>query len=177
MSALLYTEPLLGAGAELSACKLHRYLLWRTWSPNKPPATFVMLNPSTAQASTDDHTVRKCIGFAQRWGFGGIRVVNLYSLRSTDWHMLIARPDRTGPANGQWLESAFELAAAQGQAVVVAWGAHRVPEKAARVAEVRSIARRHGVELLALGTTFDGDPCHPLMLSYSTPLEPWSRAA
>jgi hypothetical protein len=72
------------SGAELSACRTYRYRLWRQWDADLAPVVWVMLNPSTADESADDPTIRKCIGFAQRWGYGGIEVVNLYAYRSPD---------------------------------------------------------------------------------------------
>ncbi len=45
---------------------------------------WVMLNPSTADHVHDDPTIRRCMGFARAWGYGGIAVVNLYAWRATD---------------------------------------------------------------------------------------------
>ena len=81
----------LKTGAELSQCKNYRYALWRRWS-EAPAVLFVMLNPSTADESQDDATIRRCIAFAQQWGHGGIIVANLFALRSPyprqplSWH-------------------------------------------------------------------------------------------
>lgn len=70
-------------GAELSPCGTYRYTLTRQFRPNAPaPMVFVMLNPSTADASQDDPTIRRCLGFADREGYGAILVVNLYALRA-----------------------------------------------------------------------------------------------
>jgi hypothetical protein len=69
--------------ATISDCGRYRYTLGRTWS-DEPPVLFVMLNPSTADADVDDNTISKCIGFAKRWGHGGITVVNLYAWRATN---------------------------------------------------------------------------------------------
>lgn len=44
---------------------------------------FIMLTPSTADADTDDPTIRRCIGFAKSSGFGGLYVGNLFAYRST----------------------------------------------------------------------------------------------
>lgn len=69
--------------AGLSPCGLYRFWLTRCWAPAKPCALFIMLNPSTADHEQDDATIRKCIGFARRWGMGSIRVANLFAYRAT----------------------------------------------------------------------------------------------
>ncbi len=60
-----------------------RYFLSRIWS-NKPMSTWIMLNPSIADDSIDDNTIKKCINFSKNWGHGGLNVVNLCSDISTD---------------------------------------------------------------------------------------------
>lgn len=70
-------------GAVISQDQLYRYLLWRRWGTG-PVVTWLMCNPSTADATVDDATIRKCTGFAKRWGFDGIHVINLFALRSRD---------------------------------------------------------------------------------------------
>lgn len=58
-------------GAMFSKCRKYRYVLWRIWDDDKPRVMFIGLNPSIAGAIIDDPTIRKVIGFAKRWGFGG----------------------------------------------------------------------------------------------------------
>ena len=60
------------AGAQLSQCRRFRYRLWRVWDGALPSVLFIMLNPSIADECDDDPTIRRCIGFAKAWGFGGI---------------------------------------------------------------------------------------------------------
>lgn len=69
--------------ATISDCGKYRYRLSRIWEPGRPVATFVMLNPSTADATNDDATIRKCMGFARRWNLGGIHVGNLFAYRAS----------------------------------------------------------------------------------------------
>ncbi|MCU0550707.1 MAG: DUF1643 domain-containing protein [Leptolyngbya sp. Prado105] len=64
------------SGALFDSTQQYRYRLWRSWSSD-PTIGFVMLNPNQADAVSDDPTIRRCIGFAKNWGFGGIEVVNL----------------------------------------------------------------------------------------------------
>ena len=54
--------------AVISACGKYRYVLTRQVRPGPKIATFIMLNPSTADATQDDPTIRRCIGFARQWG-------------------------------------------------------------------------------------------------------------
>jgi hypothetical protein len=131
-----------------------------------------MLNPSTADAHADDPTIRKCMGFARRWGMSGIWVVNLFALRSTDPAGLLDAPDPIGPENNDWVRAAIEY-----DRPVFAWGATggaRVAKLvASRTVRILEIAREaEGAdEPMCLGRTKNGHPRHPLMLAYSTPLD------
>src|SRR5579859_5937119 len=98
------------AGATFSACRTYRYRLWRSWEPRGSRCVFVGLNPSTADESTDDATIRKCVGFAKRWGFGAIEVVNLFAyagVRSTDPRSLLGVSDPVGPDNDGTMDAAL----------------------------------------------------------------------
>lgn len=101
------TEQVRRATADFSPDLSYRYRLTRTWDQclvcNRPPAVFVMLNPSTADASLDDPTIRRCVGFAKAWGCPGLTVVNLYALRSADPKALWSHPDPVGPDNNRWI--------------------------------------------------------------------------
>jgi hypothetical protein len=155
-------------GAKLSVDGLYRYRLWRRWA-NGRTCVFVGINPSTADATNDDPTIRKCIGFAERWGFGAIEMVNLFAFRSTDQRLLEDLKDPEGPENADTLRQVFDGA----HRIVWAWGR-------GKTAKVRELIRaRVGVsgrwlavpkvcEIGALGYTEDGYPRHPLMLPYST---------
>lgn len=82
----------------------YRFELQRDWlGGNLPPAVFVMLNPSTADDQVDDPTIRKCVGFATRWGHTGIRVANLYGWRATDPRDLWSAADPVGQMADWWL--------------------------------------------------------------------------
>jgi hypothetical protein len=125
-----------------------------------------MLNPSTADATEDDPTIRKCIGFSQRLGFGGFDVVNLFALRSRHPRALQLAADPIGPENDAQLRQAGGLS---NQPILVAWGAHGAYYPI-RVDAVMGLLHR-AVRCLAL--TKDGQPGHPLMLSYKCQPQPW----
>lgn len=46
----------------------YRYSLMRRLATGRGTVLFVGLNPSTATATEDDHTVTRCVRFAQAWG-------------------------------------------------------------------------------------------------------------
>lgn len=131
----------------------HRYSLTRTWDPSAKHLVFILLNPSTADAMQDDPTIRRCIGFANRWGFGGIVVVNLYAYRATKPRDMLAAADPVGPENDRIIAEIVE-----GKTVVAAWG---TLAKHQRVAEVLALLPA-ATQLLALEITKYGHPRHPL---------------
>lgn len=143
------------------ACE-HRYHLWRAWKTGARSVTWVMLNPSTADARRDDPTIRKCIGFAQRWGFGSIDVINLYSFRTPSPAAL-----RTaGYPNGPHADSTIHRVLLEyTELVVYAWGTKAQPE---RVAEVDAMVRAAGHLPWVLRRTKDAHPEHPLYIPYAT---------
>ena len=60
-----------GNGAVFSPDRIYRYVLYRVWDEAKPRVMFIGLNPSTADESVDDPTIRRCKRFAADWGYGG----------------------------------------------------------------------------------------------------------
>lgn len=171
MTLALFEPPV--ATARLSPCGTYRYHLTRTWAAAEPVAAFVMLNPSTADAREDDPTIRKCVGFAKRWGCGSIEVVNVFALRSTDpagiGRAILAGVDPVGPQN----DAAIDGAMLRADLLVLAWGANDVGDRGRAVFER---ARDMGRAALCIGTTKDGSPRHPLMVAYATPLTAWRAA-
>lgn len=68
-------------GADFSPCGAYRYTLHRTWNEALPPVAFLMLNPSTADATANDPTVERCERRAREWGWGGLAGIELAALR------------------------------------------------------------------------------------------------
>ena len=68
--------------AVISKCEKYRYKLTRTWDEDKKKVLFIMLNPSTANHIENDLTTIRCINFAEKWGYGGIMIGNIYPFRA-----------------------------------------------------------------------------------------------
>ena len=156
--------------AVLSTDRTRRYLLTRRWDGG-PLMAWLMLNPSTADARTDDATITRCVRRARDMGtFGGIAVVNLFSLRAADPRELRACPDPVGPANDSFIIRTCQTAVL----VVVAWGAHGA--YLGRGAEVTSLLARSAIRPACLGVTGNGQPRHPGRMAYAAPLVPFTSA-
>lgn len=144
----------------------YRYQLTREWDGDLPVVNFIGLNPSTADALKDDPTIRRCLGFAKRWGFGKLIMTNLFAYRATDPVDLCFREiDPIGPENDQWVE----LSAHDSQLVVAAWGAvENYIRSNYRFALQRGVAVCERLTLdqdvMCLGRTRSGQPRHPLYL-------------
>lgn len=156
--------------ATISEDGLYRYSLTREFPHllGCGTCTFVMLNPSRADADQDDPTIRRCIGFAQRLGYNRLHVVNLYAYRATDPFQLWEVDDPVGPLN----DNVLRLAIWDTDLLIAAWGAHA---KSDRVAEVRRMAMGGNgrYPFLCLGKTKDGAPRHPLYLPADAELQAW----
>lgn len=175
-------------GAVVSPCGGYRYYLWRTLSSGEAPrrVAFVMLNPSTADALTDDPTIRKCRGFTERWGFDRFDVVNLFAYRATKPITLetawLNGQNIAGPENERWLARTIGAASL----VVFSWGAslpnvgpmhHRIRAlldmAGPTTNRVDSRPGHAGKPVMCLGRTKDGHPRHPSRVAYQTALVPF----
>ena len=158
----------------------YRYTLWREWSlPSGMPyllplkrqdeyVQFIGLNPSTADETNDDPTIRRCIDFAKRWGFGAMCMTNAFALRATDPKVMLSHPqpnDIVGKTtlhltNDVWLKTVSEGAGL----IVAAWGTHG--KHLNRDKEIISLIQK----LHCFGKNRDGTPKHPLYMSAITGL-------
>lgn len=115
---------------------------------------FVGLNPSTADETQDDPTIRRCVAYAKAWGFDGLLMGNLFAFRATDPEAMLKCADPVGEDTDSWLR----IMAKEAGIVIAAWGAlggHR-----GRDQDVRSLMS----ELHYLKLTANGQPGHPLYL-------------
>lgn len=152
--------------ATISECGLYRYRLTREWDPFGKSVNFIMLNPSTADANQDDPTIRRCIGFAQKWNYGKIVVTNLFALRATDPKEL--RNDSIDPV-GSENNSHIEREATSADLIVAAWGNHGgFKDRHSSVYTILS-----AFDIRCLGITKTGHPKHPLYVPGDTELLTW----
>jgi hypothetical protein len=156
----------------VSECRLsddgfRRYYLDRFVASEGGSVCWVMLNPSTADATEDDATIRKVMGFTKRWGYALARVVNLFSVRGRDPRAILFAADPVGRENDWHVRDTIESSSL----TVAAWGAHGddYPE---RVVEVSRFFGTKGA--VCLGVTKSGQPLHPLMVPYGAQRRGWS---
>jgi hypothetical protein len=95
----------------------YRYALLRRWS-EAPPDVWVMANPSTATAQSDDPTIARVVDYSDRWGAGGVVVVNLFAYRSTDPSVLDVVDDPVGPYCDRVIDAVIPI----GGRTLLAWG-------------------------------------------------------
>lgn len=158
--------------AEISKCGRYRYGLLRVWDKTLPRMVWIMLNPSTADADTDDATIRVVMERARRTGYGGVVVLNLFAYRATDPKALKSETYSTGPRNDEALLLMIErYKAGTFSIVMAAWGNHGTHR--GRDKSVLNLLREHNVPVYAIKLTKAGNPCHPLYQSYDTEPFPW----
>ncbi len=147
-------------GATFSSCRTYRYILWRWWNRDLPPTVFIGLNPSTADETEDDPTIRRCRGFARNWGSGGLIMLNLFALRATNPAELKKHPEPVGPGNDCTI---LETVRQYPTDVMLAWGNHGVLYDRDR--EVYGLLNSIAcIDTKVFGMTNSGQPKHPLYL-------------
>ena len=156
-----------------SPCRKYRYTLWRefpvmNWltgeAMNADRYLMVIgLNPSTADETQDDPTIRRCVGFAERWGFGALCMTNLFAWRDTLPENMKKAERPVGDANDLWLK---ECASGAGM-ILAAWGKHGSHMRRA------SVVGAMIPDLHALKTNKDSSPMHPLYVAAATVPQPY----
>jgi hypothetical protein len=151
------------ATATISSCGLYRYDLWRRWN-NTPYCMFIGLNPSTADAQQDDPTIRRCIAFTKKWGYGSLCMVNLFAFRATNPKDMMMAKDPVGPDNDRCLKVLSRGAGI----VIAAWGKNG--SHMGRAKQVSMVIPF----LYCLHKNNDGSPSHPLYLPADSEPFPFS---
>ena len=141
-----------GNNAIFSKCKKHRLSLWRIWNSEKPYVLFVGLNPSVADKKNNDPTITRFVNFAKFWGYGGILVGNIFSLKTTDPKKLILNQNPLHKFNDCWLK----YMASKSNKIIGAWGNYGTYLK--RYKYIKFILPN----INCIGITNLGQPKHPL---------------
>lgn len=153
--------------AVYSDCGFYRYSLTRVWDPARRRVVFVMLNPSVADERKNDPTVGRCETRARAWGYGALRVVNIFAWRATDPRDLRRADLPEGPGNDAALLASVDWA----DLIVAAWGVHGAHR--GRGALAANVLAKCGKPVHHLGLTKQGHPRHPLYLPFEQLPEPW----
>lgn len=156
MTTISTADLSLASGARFSGCRHYRPVLWRSWAPERGAVVFIGLNPSTADAASDDPTIRRCRRFSADWGYGAMLMVNLFDARAT--HPVDLKRKRAPVSRMN--DSAVLAACASAGLVVAAWGGHG--RHRARSDAMRDVLKVAGVRPVCFGIGASGEPLHPL---------------
>lgn len=147
----------------------YRYTLWRDLENDLLGSgimLFVGLNPSTADASADDPTIRRLKSFAIGFGFARLAVGNLFAYRTSNPAEMLQARDPIGPDNDRHLRELIGMS----NVVLCGWGTdgkHRGRDR-----EVMSMI---GDKAHCLAVNLDGSPTHPLYLRSDSILKPYVK--
>lgn len=155
MSLFTFTDD--SRGAVLASGEKYRYQLWRIWDNKLPKVMFIMLNPSTGDATKDDPTIRRCIGFAKSWGYGGFYVGNLFAFRSKNPIDLLHVFSPVGKENNFHLKSMSDKC----ELIVCAWGNSYIMKKINYDGNPLDKIKK---PFHCIDQAKDGTPKHPLYL-------------
>lgn len=170
MSTIVTNSP--GGSATFDRTRRYRYTLSRFWMKDREHShrvIFIMLNPSQANATDNDPTIRACSQFAQAWGYPQLEVVNLFAYRTPHPSALAQAEDPIGPDNDRYLLAA----AAAADKIILAWG--NWGSFLNRDQAVVTLLTPHSHKLYCLIHNRSGQPRHPLYVSRMTVPQRWHR--
>lgn len=158
------------SNAAISEGGSFRWWLTRDWDlAGGYRVAWLMLNPSTADANTDDPTIRRCMHFSHAWGYGGMVVLNLFPYRSSSprecaqWANAWLKVDRSTAwdVRDTLMQNAsyIEKVAAAAKLHMVAWGSNPIDES-----WMESVLEDYNADgsRFCLGTAANGMPLHPM---------------
>lgn len=165
--------------AIFSPCGRWRYRLDREFLIPGPTIGFMLHNPSTAGALTEDRTSSRGVSFSKGWGAGRLIYMNPWAGIATKPADLWRMDDPVGPDNDHHITAALDEIRATGGFIVAAWGSVSPPAHAGeparrRLADVVAMLRDH--DLRALAVNKDGSPKHPLYVRATAQPLAWRPA-
>jgi hypothetical protein len=160
-------KPLLVSTASFSEDRRYRYTLFRRWEKG-PVVAFIGLNPSTADETADDPTIRRCTDFSERWLCGGMVMLNIFAFRATDPEEMMLAGDPVGPYNDVNILAALSSC----KMAICCWGNHGTHLH--RASQMKKLLSDLFIPIKQLGPlTNEGQPRHPLYLHRETQPEPF----
>lgn len=159
--------------AIFSPCGEYRYLLERDVASEGIVIAYFGVNGSTAGVSREDQTTMKWRRFTVDNGGRKYIAANPFAKVATDVRELAKCADPVGPHNAFHLKEAICCA----DLLVPCCGSRLKLPKHLRpkLDELYDLLFASGKPIKVFGFTNSGDPKHPLMLPYSTPLIEWKR--
>lgn len=154
------------SGADFSNDRAHRYSLWRIWDENKPLVMFIGLNPSTANETDNDPTIKSVCRIAKNNEYGGVYMMNCWSYISTDPKLL-----KSNPMADEWNNNMITVIAGKCKDVVFAWGNFDIVKEKGRDVELCEMFPN----ALALAINQNGSPKHPLYCKSDTKFIPFKK--
>lgn len=145
------------SGALFSDDRKYRYALWRIWNPELRLIMFIGLNPSTANETKNDATIRRVIEFAKNWNYGGVYMCNLFAF-VTPYPIELKRCGNAVMDNDAYLK----YYATACNDILFGWGNFKEAQERAK------IVSSWFPNALCLGKNKNGTPKHPLYLSSNT---------
>ena len=154
--------------AEISRCGKYRWRLDRDVNCGETVGLFIGCNPSTADAFEDDATVRKWNGFARKLKLKKYIVINLFAYRATD----VKELQNANDVFGHGFERYYLNAITEADIIIPCWGSrHKIPQRFnSYINDTIRFLSFLTKPVYVFGLTKSGDPKHPLMLPYTTPL-------
>jgi len=144
------------SGAIFSDDRKYRYVLYRIWDKSKPKIMFIGLNPSTANETTDDPTIRRVKSFAAAWGYGGVYMMNLFAF-VTAYPEELKKTNNPLGDNDVWLGKISQKC----DKTIFAWGSFKEA-----IDRSKYIMKKFKGYALVLNK--DGSPRHPLYVPKNT---------
>jgi len=146
-------------GAEFSEDRKYRYNLWRIWDESKPYVMFIGLNPSTANETEPDPTIKSVIRIATNNGYGGVFMMNCFPLVSSD-PIALYEFYATEIFHSHFLTNNVRLkqVSERCESVVAAWGNFDIVKDTERDKQLMDMFP----DMMALKINKNGSPKHPL---------------
>lgn len=141
--------------------RTHRFLWKRVWNKDKPLACVVMLNPCMADNIITDTTTALVVNNVARLEtFGGVEIVNLFSLLTPKLNF---RWNSNEDLNAQENDTYIKKAAEECECVILAWGKSQDTNQriADRAIAVISLLEKHKDKLHVITDGFK-EQIHPL---------------